>query len=95
MKVAKPGDTLRSGAQHEVIGVAENDVRACGFDVVDEHGFDGRGGADRHEGGGSNDTARRCNLAKARIAVIRQELEGEGCGHSTGSIARRSRDASP
>ena len=95
MEAAESRDPLGSRAQHEVIGVAENDICARGFDVVDEHGFDRRGGADRHEGGGVDDAARSCDFSKARVAVVRLELEREEGGQSEDPPARLSRHASP
>jgi hypothetical protein len=49
MKAAETADELVSGTQIEVIGVAEDDFRAQGFERVLRDGFDCAGGADGHE----------------------------------------------
>ncbi len=95
VQAAKPRDPLGAGPQHEVISVAENDVRARRFDIVEEHGLDRGRGANGHESRRADGAARRRNLAEAGAAVIREKLEGEGRGHSVGPSARRSRHASP
>ncbi len=82
---------LRAGPQHQVHGVAEDDVRAGGGDLVHGHGLDRRRGADRHEGGRSDVAARGAQHAGARGAVPGVDIEREG-GHAS---ARHNRLASP
>ena len=52
VQVAQLGDDLLAGAEHQVIGVGEDDLRAGGGDVIGEDAFDGALGADGHERGG-------------------------------------------
>jgi hypothetical protein len=49
MQAAHALDGLVAGAQIQMIGVAEDDLRAEVFEDVLGHGLDGAGGADRHE----------------------------------------------
>jgi hypothetical protein len=55
---AEPRDALGAGAEHQVVGVAEDHVGPAGADVLRLHRLDGGGGADRHE-------RRRADLAAA------------------------------
>ncbi len=49
VQAAKRGDPLGARAQHQVIGVAQNDRRAGRFDRCRQHRLDRARGADRHE----------------------------------------------
>src|SRR5271166_6590242 len=82
MQAAQSRDALGSRAEHEMIGVAEYDIRTRGYDVVDEYGFDRRGSTDRHEGGCADDAARSCDFSEPGVPVSGQKPEGEGRGHS-------------
>jgi queuine tRNA-ribosyltransferase len=62
-------DALGAGAQHEVIGVAEDDVRAARAHVLRLHRLDGRGGADGHEDGRADLAALHRDRAEPRLAV--------------------------
>ena len=53
---AEPRHPLGAGAEHQMIGVAEDDVGAGRAHALRLHRLDRRGGADRHEG-------RRADLA--------------------------------
>ena len=64
-------------AQHQVIGVAENDVGARRLHLGHGHCLHRAGGADRHEGGRADDAARQRDRAGAGRAVGRVDAEGE------------------
>ena len=78
---AEAGDALRARAQHQVIGVGENDVGAGGLHLLGIEGLHGRDRADRHECRRAHDPARRRNLARARVAVRREDAEAEDLSH--------------
>jgi hypothetical protein len=88
MQAAQSRNALGSRAEHEMIGVAEYDIRARGLDVVDEYGFDCSGSADRHEGGCADNAARSYDFSEACVPVCGQKLEGEGRGHNRVLSAR-------
>jgi len=69
MQPAQPRDALGGWAQHQVIGIAEDDVGAGRTDVVRLHRLDGSGGADRHERRRADRAAAHRDLAGARLAV--------------------------
>jgi hypothetical protein len=76
MQAAEPADGLVSGAEIEVIGVAENDFCAEGFERVLGDGLDGSGGADGHEDGGLDSAVRQMELgATAAGFSFRKNLE--------------------
>ena len=72
---AKRGDALGGGSQHQVIGVAEQNLGARCAHVVMMHALDGRLRADRHEGRRMHDAMRGRHLAGARSAVGRGQAE--------------------
>ncbi len=77
VQAAEPRDALGAGAQHEVIGIAEDDVgagRAHGFRF---HRLDRRRGADRHEGGRADLAAAHGDPAGPRQPVGRIDSEGK------------------
>lgn len=47
---AKPGDPFGARAQHQVIGIAQNDIGAQIAHLVEIHRLDRADGTDRHEG---------------------------------------------
>ncbi len=75
MQAAEAGDALGAGAQHQVIGVGEDDVGAGRLHLVEVERLDGGGGADRHERRRADEPMRRRHRAAARGTVLRQELE--------------------
>jgi hypothetical protein len=91
---AELGDALRSGAEHQVVGIGEQNVGARGGDVLGKHRLDRCAGADRHEGGRPHDSARRRNRAHPRKPIPRRNLEGEGSRHRP-LPAELNRQASP
>ncbi len=86
---AQPGDALGPRAQHQVIGVAKDDVGTRRAHIAGLHRLHGGGGADRHEGGGANVAALHGDHAGARAAVGRGDLEGETLGHGRKPLAGR------
>ena len=95
MKAAKARDALGARPQHQMIGVAQDDVRARRLDVVEEHRLDRRRGAHRHESGRPDRAPWRCDLAEPRAAILGEKLEGKRRGHEDELSARLSRQASP
>ncbi|MNT89067.1 hypothetical protein D3C72_2297300 [compost metagenome] len=81
MQAAKPCHALRAGPQHQVIGIAENDIGAELAHLIEIHGLDGADSANRHEGGRADDAARHGNLAKACAATRGFQGEGEFLVH--------------
>ena len=69
VQAAKRRDALGARPQHQVIGVAEQDVGAGRAHGRGVHALDGRLRADRHEGGRAHRAVRGRNLAEARGAV--------------------------
>ena len=66
MESAKPLDEIGSGAEVEVIGVGEDDLRVeVGFEVALGEAFDGGLCADRHEGGRFDDAVGSVKQARA------------------------------
>jgi len=62
-------DHLDAGAQHEVEGVAEDDLGPQRAQLLRGHGLDRAIGADRHEGRGLDSAARERHAPAAGGAV--------------------------
>ena len=77
---AQPRHPLGPRPQHQVVGVAEDDVGPGLAHLLDGQGLDRGGGADGHEGGGADIASRRAQHADARLAVDGVDQEREG-GH--------------
>ena len=85
---AQPRHPLRAGAEHEVIGVAEDDVRAGRPHLRRPHRLHCRGSADWHEGRRADHPALHGNLAGAGGAI--GGVDGEGkTGRHDGAAPRR------
>ena len=69
VKPAELRDLLRTGPQHQVIGVAEDDVGARRLHLVEVEALDRADRAHRHEGGRADVAMQRVNRAKAGRAV--------------------------
>ena len=78
---AKARNPLRPRPQHEVVGIAEDDVRARAAHVLRFHAFHGGSGADRHEGGRADLAATHGDRAGARGAAGGGDGELETCAH--------------
>ena len=78
VEAAQPLHPLGAGAQHQVVGVAQDDVGAGRLDLIDRHRLDRGGGADRHEGGGADVAARGLQDAGAGAAFGGGNVEREG-----------------
>ena len=65
MQAAHAADGFVTGAQVEVIGVAENDLGAERFNHVLRYGFDAAGRADRHEDRSFHHLVRQVHLRAA------------------------------
>ena len=70
-------DPLGAWAQHQVIGVAKQDVGARRRDAFGQHRLDGRGRAHGHEGGRADRAARRLDQPRARAPVRRRHRKGK------------------
>src|SRR5690606_32383251 len=69
MKSAETVHTLRGGAQHEVIGVAEDYGRTRSAHLIEIERLDRTCGANRHESWRRDIAARRGQLARPRLAL--------------------------
>ena len=85
MQAAQPRHALGARAQHQVIGIAQQDLGARRGDGFRLHGLHRRGRAHRHEGRRLDGTAPRGHAAAARSPVARQKLEAEAA-HDAFSI---------
>jgi hypothetical protein len=70
-------DPFRAGAQHQVIGVAEDDLRAGGGDRIRQHRLHRGGRADRHEGRGLDRAVGGGQASAPRRAVAGQDRKTE------------------
>jgi hypothetical protein len=79
-------ERLRPGAQHEVVGVREDDLGAEGAQIVGGEAGDRRARADGHERGGLDDAAgrREGSPARARPGIVERDAKGEGHLWQTG-----------
>ncbi len=92
VQAAKARDALRRRAQHQMVGIAEDDVGAGLADLVEIHRLDRADGADRHEGRRADRAARHGDFAEARAGVGLLESELKVFGHLS---FRKRRLASP
>ena len=81
MQAAKPRHALGAGPQHQMIGIAQDDVGADAAHLVHIHRLDRAAGADRHEGRRADFAARHGDDAAPRLAVGRENLEAERLSH--------------
>ena len=81
MQSAEPGDPLRAGAQHQVVGVAEDDVRTRCTDAFRLHALHRRRGADRHEGGRADIAALHADRTGPCEPAAGGNLKIETCRH--------------
>ena len=91
VQAAERRDPLRSGRQHQMIGVGEHDIVAERPDRARIHRLDGGGGADRHEGRRPDDAARGRDRAGTRVAVGRMDREGKAQRSRALRLSLRSR----
>jgi len=66
---AQPGHAFGTRPQHEVVGIAQQDIGARRAHLLGIHALDGSGSADRHEGRRANEAARRRDAAGSGSAV--------------------------
>src|SRR5262245_27538509 len=83
MQPTSAGDQLVARPQIQVIGVAEDDLRAGLLEIAVERRLDASLRADRHERGCLHDAVRRAQLAQTRTAVGCEQREAECSGHAT------------
>ena len=81
VQAAQPGDAFGAGAQHQVIGIAQQDVGARGAHAFGHHGLHRSGRAHRHEGRGADLAARGGNHAGPGLALGCVKGEAEFRGH--------------
>src|SRR5436190_10495200 len=72
------GDDVVTGTQCEVVGVAENHLRAGVAQLLRRQTFNGRLRADRHEDRRLHNTVRRGQSAEAGVSVGCQQVELKG-----------------
>src|SRR5262245_19822487 len=75
MQAAKSGDALGPRPKHQVIRIAEDDIRTKCTYLIHIHCLDSSAGSYRHEGGGADCPARHCDFAPPCLAVPRNQLE--------------------
>src|SRR5581483_10471225 len=75
------GDQIGAGTEHQVIGVAEDDLRADLFEVSAAHRLDGALRPDRHEGRRRHDAVRGAKFPEPGVTVAGDKREGESVGH--------------
>jgi hypothetical protein len=93
MQPAKPGHPFGTRPEHQVIGVAQDDIGAQVTDLIHVHCLDCPAGSDRHEGRSPDRTARHRDFATPRLAVGGEKLELESVsGHG---LLRNNRLESP
>ena len=92
VKPAEFRNLLGTRTEHEVIGIAQDDVGARRLDLVEIETLHGAHGAHRHEGGRADVAMPRLNRTKAGLAVGCVKGEAEG---SFRHAAGNSRLASP
>ena len=73
MQPAHATDSLMSGAQIEMIGIAENDLRVQLLENVLRNGLDGAGGSHGHEHRGFHGLVRQMHLCAPAATVARVE----------------------
>ncbi len=81
VQAAKPRHPLGAGSQHEVVGVAEDNVGPCLADSFGLHRLDCRCSPDRHESRRANGAALHGNVPCARSPVGRVDGECETFAH--------------
>ncbi|KSV69744.1 hypothetical protein N185_27280 [Sinorhizobium sp. GW3] len=69
MQTAEPRDAFGAWAQHQVVGIAENDVGAKILHLVEIHRLDRADGTDGHEGRCADRAARHGHFAATGLAV--------------------------
>ena len=81
---AQPVHPLRPRTQHQVIGVAQQDIRPGLAHRLGQHRLDGRRRAHRHEGGRADLAARRGNHPGTRGTICCFKLKLEFFTHANG-----------
>ena len=90
VQAAQALQPLGSGPQHQVIGIAEDDVGPGGLHLVHGQGLDRGCGPHRHEGGGADLAPGGVQDTRARRTVPGGDVKGKGA-----HPALQSRLASP
>ena len=83
LQAAERCDALRTGPQHQMVGIAEHDIGAGIAHLAPVHALHRPRGADRHEGRRLHHAVRRRQFSGARLAVGRDEIEVIGKAHSS------------
>ena len=86
VQATQPVDPLGGRAQHQVIGIAQKDIRSRGGDAFGHHRFDRPCCAHGHESRRANLAARCLDHAGARLAVGGLQVKLELCGHDPPSF---------
>ena len=81
MQTAQPRHPLGPRTQHQVVGIAENNVRARLADGFGLHRLDCRRGPDRHECRRADRAALHCDAASARGTIGSVDVECETFAH--------------
>ncbi len=98
MQTAQSRHFFRTRAEHQVVGISQNNGGACRGDLFRLHRLDRACGADRHEGRGRNRPMRGGQLPDPRRAVPAGDRKSQSRCHGAISAPdppRVSRQASP
>ena len=69
VQAPKRCDTLGCGTQHQMIGIAQQNISTRRTDIFGQHGFHSRGRAHWHESGRANVAARGRDDTRARALI--------------------------
>jgi hypothetical protein len=83
--VPMESDDLGAGAQRQVEGVAEHDLRAQSRELLRVHALHGAIGAHRHEGRSIDRAVRQMQSSAARGAVSMQQFKAQAHARAPGA----------
>ena len=89
VQAAKAGNPLCPGAQHQVIGVAQNNVGTGGAHFCRAHRLYRRSGANGHKGRRADFAAQHLDATGARFAVSCADFKIESLCHQKGHSWQR------
>ena len=95
VQAAELGHELGPRAQHEVVGVGEDDLGPERLEVARGHGLHRARGADGHEGRGEDGPMCGLETTRARPAIPVLENEGQHRRSIRGASATRTRPRGP
>ena len=69
MESAEFANRFRAWSKHQMIGVAEDDLSSCFFELAHFDAFDGTARSHGHEGRKFDDSMRRCKRTASRLRL--------------------------